>query len=508
MNPDKYLFRRQFILGPKFISGLNGWHYEKISDKVLLSVHPELELTQINNKNKKIVMMGYILDPYHPKHSNAQILEGILESVQSVDDLFRKISTKCGRYVIMAKFEDDFLIFSDSCGQRQIFYGIDSLGNIWCASQPTFIAEKLNITIDEEKRNDLQRTVLFSKNPSYWYPDNLTLFKGIYHLRPNHYIDLINYTCVRYWPRNVLIPIDRSECVEKVSIILRGIIESATVRFDNIAFALSSGLDSRMLLAASKGHGSKIRFFTHVPKGEIDYSNPDVKIPSSLLNKLGLRHSLIAHPDSMDAEFETILRKNVFTARNITGLNAYSIHKHFHGEDNNLVVIYGNASEITKRDRYRWPNIPQCMITGQALTEMAQMTGSKHALDVLSTWLISVKHVQAYGVNVLDLMHWEQRVGSWLAMALSEYDIAFESLCPYSCLEYIEYMLRVPFKYRTMPDYKLHYEVINNLWPETLEMEINPPKNKMRKAMMNLLYRTNFYDLFKYVYIMTYRRYA
>lgn len=85
-------------------------------------------------------------------------------------------------------------------------------------------------------------------------------------------------------------------------------------------------------------------------------------------------------------------------------------------------------------------------------------------------------------------MHWEQRVGNWGAMAFAEYKIIHESLCPYSCRSYIEYMLRVPFKYRTNPDYKLHHAIIAANWPEVLNYDINPANNKAKKALENFLY--------------------
>jgi hypothetical protein len=104
-------------------------------------------------------------------------------------------------------------------------------------------------------------------------------------------------------------------------------------------------------------------------------------------------------------------------------------------------------------------------------------------------------------------MHWEQRVGNWGAMTLSEYDIVYESLCPYSCRKYIEYMLRVPFKFRTKPDYKLHHDIIAALWPEALTYEINPEKNRMKKTVEDFLYQTDLYDPIKLLYLMLYKRF-
>ena len=92
-------------------------------------------------------------------------------------------------------------------------------------------------------------------------------------------------------------------------------------------------------------------------------------------------------------------------------------------------------------------------------------------------------------------------------MTLSEYEMVFESLCPFSCRKYIELMLRVPFKYRTRPHYKLHHEIIAGLWPEVLEYEINPSENRLKGLAENVLYRTNLYDYIKFLHIMFYKRF-
>ena len=102
---------------------------------------------------------------------------------------------------------------------------------------------------------------------------------------------------------------------------------------------------------------------------------------------------------------------------------------------------------------------------------------------------------------------WEQRVGNWGAMALSEYEMVYESICPCSCRKYIEHMWRVPFKYRTKPDYRLHHEIIDRGWPDVLKQEINPESSRVKKTVLDWLNRTSVYDPIKFLYIMAYRRF-
>jgi len=501
---EPLLYRRQFLLGPKQINPINEWNCLQLMNDSFLSTHPDLPVTVAHCQDRSIYLLGYILDPYKPSFDDSQIMQDVINDSKTADDVFVHIADKCGRFVIIVKAEGDFRIFSDTCGLRQVFYHVDRNDSVWCSSQPHLIAEQLDIEVNTVAKRDLYKASLF-KTGEHWYPGNMTLFDNIFHLTPNHYFDLSCKQCIRYWPRERLSSISISECIPKVIPLLSGIIESAVRRF-NLAFAISCGIDSRTLLAASKNSAKYIHYFTHASKNGID-KDPDVLIPSQMLKRLGLKHSVLVLPEKIDEYFYSILQKNIFTPRITKGLNAISIHDHFKRDKNEIVIIYGNCSEITKRDRFRFPKTPKQLLSGSALAAMAQMGRSHIAVKEFSRWLLHVKKLTKYNIDILDLMHWEQRVGNWGAMTLSEYEMVHESLCPYSCRKYIEYMLRVPFKYRTNPEYRLHHAIMEAIWPEVLKYEINPTKSRITKSIENVLYRTNIYDPIQFLHIMFYKRF-
>lgn len=500
----KYLYRRQYLLSPRRIDSFKTWKQIQISKDYFLTAHPDLSVTTAHCQNRSIYLLGYIIDPYNPTFDDLQIIQEIIDKSKTADDVFVNIADKCGRFVIIEKIENDFRIFSDACGLRQVFYHMDRNNSVWCSSQPHIIAQQLGIKVNEMVKNDLQKTLVF-KSGEHWYPGNITLFDNIFHLTPNHYLDGNSGKFIRYWPKDRLSPITMLECIPKVSELLSGIIEGALHRYD-LAFAISCGLDSRTLFAASRKAAKNIHYFTHARKTAID-NNPDVFIPAKMLKQLGLKHSVLIPPEKSDEDFNAIFQKNVFTARTAKGLNAISIYEHFKNKNKEIVVLYGNCSEITKRDRFRFPKTPKPLISGTVLAAMALMSKSNIAVDEFAKWLIPVKKLTKFNVDILDLMHWEQRVGNWGAMSFSEYEMMHESLCPYSCRAYIEYMLRVPFKFRTNPDYKLHHEIIAANWPEALEFEINPVNNQIMKGIEDFLYRTNLYDPIKFLHIMLYKRF-
>lgn len=507
MDMEKYLYRKQYIFGSYYCDRFTHWQRIPVGDEYFLTAHPELEVTKECIGGNFIFLLGYILDPYNPRETNGEILQKVLRDAKTADELFPRLAGKCGRYVVLAQIDDRLRIFSDAAGMRQVFHYTDETGELWCASQPHIIADHFKLSVEETTRADLKKTLLFASDSNYWYPGSVTLFSGICHLMPNHYLDVRAKATRRYWPNDELRPLSTRESAEKGSALLRGIIDSACYRFANLALAISSGLDSRLLLAATKNHTDKIKCFTHVQTGA---SNSDINlaVPSSLCKKLGVRHEFVETMNEIDGQFESAYKENVFTARKSTMSNAYAIHRHFKLDREDLTVIYGNCAEITKRDRSRYPRLPQFLITAESIAEMALLSHSTTALREFEQWLMTVKPLaRSCNVNVLDLLHWEYRVGSWAAMSFHEYEMVFEVICPYSCRHYIECLLSVPSKYRTKPDYTLQYDIAQILWPQTLELPVNPADNKFKKSAEDFLYRTNLYDALKYLFIMYYRRY-
>ncbi len=499
-----YLYRRQYILGPRTVELPGIWKTTQISDDYILTFHQDLPVTSICSQNKSIHLLGYVIDSKNPSFDDKQIVKSIIEKSKTADDVFGNLADKCGRYVVIIKFGDEFRIFSDSCGLRPVFFYQDNDDKIWCASQPHLIAKALGLQMNEDIRRQLYSKPLF-RGGEYWFPGTVTLFDGVLHLLPNHYLNVHSGKVIRYWPRTKLEPLSVSECIPTLSEILSNIIEGASYRF-NLAFAISCGFDSRTLFSCSRKVANKIRYFSFSP---IYPRNTfyDASIPARMAHDLGLRHDIIFLPSSIDKSFIDVFQKSVFPARKKKLLNAWAFYDHFKKENQDFLVISGDFSDITKRSRVRFPKTPKFLINGSTLAAMARMPSIKIATEEFSKWLSSVKSLDKFNINILDLMHWEQRMANWGAQTLCEYDIIHESLCPFTCRSYIEYMLRVPFKYRTNPDYKLHHEIILANWPEVLNYDINPANNKIRKTFENVLYMTNLFDPLQFLYIMLIKRY-
>jgi hypothetical protein len=491
MNPEIYLFRRQFLLSPYKIVSFDNWIKKDLPDGYHLAVHPDLPVTNVKTGCLVVTLLGFLIDPLNPERDDAQIIRALFEKNPCEEEIFEKLNFMSGRFVLIIQGNGRRIILNDAMGFRQVFYYIDKKNKCWCASQPSILAELLDIELDQDLQRGLQSIPTFARGEEYWYPGDMTAYKGIVHLTPNHYYDFKENKKVRYWPSTKITSLSVEECVEKVAFLLRGIYSGAIKRF-KIAQTITCGLDSRILLAASRMHCGDIYFFTHTHK-KLDVSGNDIVIPSKMLLKLGLEHHIAFHIDVIDPVFEGFYRRNVSMARKEKERNAYAIFRHFADLGKEYVVINGVGGEIT-RQFFFLPKFVQ--INGLTLSALSGMGTNKTSSYLFDRWLQGSELIKDLGYNLLDLFYWEQRVGSWAAMSYSEYDLVFESFSPLNCRKIFELAFGVRKNFRSPPNYELHRLLIKNLWPQTLEFPINPPISKTQ-ALVRMVQRSSFHSVIK-----------
>lgn len=496
MKNKKLHFRRQFILGPKEVYPSDDWACIKIMKNLFLSTHPDLSVHKTEEKNNIILLIGYILDPYHTFWDSDQIVQYLIKSSSNIDDLFENISVMGGRYVLIARINDESIIFNDPVGYRQIYYTIDKEGNTWCASQPARIAEAIEINEDERIKNELNKIELFKDTSEYWLPGELTIYNNVHHLIPNHYLNLDKKRVYRFWPKNNIEPLSLNEVAEDSSKLMQGIMKSAANRF-NLALGVTAGADTRVILAASKDIANKIYFFTYTHPG-LDENGPDIAIPRQILEANGLDHHIIPYDDNMDDDFKYHFFQNTQIPRVMKGNNANTVYKYFKKTSKEMLVCNGEIGGIAKRF-YRLPYF--LPLNGTVLSILTKMAGSKHIEESHERWLESAKIAQKHGIHILDLLYLEGRMANWSSMATSEYDIAFDSLSPFNCRRIIQNFLYAPKNYRKSGSYKIHNALINYMWPELSKYPINPQigiKNKIKKR----IFYSNTYMFLKFAKII------
>jgi hypothetical protein len=479
-------------LGPRYLEKFSKWEKRKINESLFLMVHPDLELNYVSDSRISLILLGFILDPYNPKHSNKDILNELIENNNKFEEIVRSTYNLGGSWIIVYKNDKFIGIFNDAAGTRQIYYSKKN-SEIWCASQPHTIAEELNL--QESENQDLNKFIssnLFTKSEHAWAGDG-TIYDNIKHLLPNKYLDLKNGFCVRYWPDKKFEVRSIGKVITESSEILKGLLKSANNRH-NLMLAVTAGIDTRVLLAASKEICMDVFYYIQKFKN-LDYKSADIRVPSKLLPKLGLKFNVIECEKEIDNNFDSILKKNVSIVQSDEKkILYYNFYKNFQDKLN----VGGNVSEIA-RNYYQ----TEGTITAEKLAEIFGRKSDKFTINNFEKWLDEIENIaNKFGVDILDLFYWEQRMGNWGAMFGADLNIAVEQFYPFNCRRLLEELLSINKKYRKYSDNALYKGIIENLWSDTLKEPINPKKitEKLRDFIMPLFKKMHFYHLAKYGY--------
>jgi hypothetical protein len=307
------------------------------------------------------------------------------------------------------------------------------------------------------------------KHKEFRWPASSSPYEEVSHLLPNHMLDLETGHCSRYWPDGDLRALPLDEAVERVSSMLSALVECAAARFD-VVISLTAGLDSRLVLAASKSIAHKISYLTvrQIDKPE---DHADVTVPSVLLARLGLKHDIVKSSWLINDEFMRAFMKGVALPHYIYLPDAYAIFEHF---SQKKVAITGGVSEIGRWSfRKQIPRERRKGVTPEDLAKVQKVPGNKFAVECFAAWLAGLH--ERFNVDPLDLFEWEQGHGVWLANCQLEFDIAWKDiLTPFNCRDLLIAMLSVPEEFRMGPIHPLHQRMISRLWPDVLNAPINP----------------------------------
>jgi hypothetical protein len=457
-------FRRQYLLSNVPIEKIDGWNHYEIPNKSQnynLYCHPDLEVTTIESQDKNIVLLGYILDPYHPDLSNAEIISRLVK-LNNLQEVFKETASLSGRFAIIYSNGKDAFIFHDATAFREIYYSFSN-NKVFCGSTPDII----NKYVHAEKDDD-PAIIEFHKSPEYvklmkWMGTR-TLYKGIYHLLANNYIDLNAQSYHRYWPSEKRQSIGLKEGARIMAEILKGTMTAAVKRY-KLHQAITSGYDTRLLFAASKDFISKIKFSV-IKARDLDENKVDTIIAKKIAEKYKLDFEVVeAYKLNVDPAFrEAYFKNNILARERFLKFFYFAYTKKY--EDTYWVTgIFGN--EIL---RISTP-YSEKKSTGYMIAQRFDYDKYSYAISSIDDWLKDAeKACHDYGYNVMNLFYWEQYIGNWGNLSASEQNIVREEIRPFNCYKLITTYLALDDKYRYRDNPEGHKAIIDVLWKELNEI--------------------------------------
>jgi hypothetical protein len=482
-------FRRQFFLSRVQTTLPNGWNFFQIGRYCLYS-HPDLDVTQLSDQRKRLVLIGDIFSPAEAEKRNAEILKDIFVNVRGMKALFLQIKPYAGRFALVYMDDKEAIILHDALSLREIYY-CPKENEIVCGSQPNLIIKFAKPGIMARCERDFldyfkKNSINGRWNPHRKWIGDETYYEGINHLLPNHFLDLNTCGVQRYWPNETIRRLDLGEAVSESCSFLQGSIRAMTSRYSIMA-AVTAGWDSRTLLAATKDVRDRIYFF--VNNQGLGPGHPDIMVPRNIFAGIGVPFHVHDVPMDVDNEFRRIFLNNTFFSSERILPTIYNVYFKDHSNNVNMLGI----GEI---GRTRFGKEPKYLSTYRIIHKMKQLE-CRYAIRQGEKILHELLPVsRAYNLNVLTLLYWEHWLGNWGVTGNSESDIAVDEINPYDSHKLYEIFLGVDNKYTRYDNPVIFKEMIRKMWPELMQWPINPPHNSRDKAV-KLLKKIRIYSLLK-----------
>jgi len=455
----------------ELIEELRNWQYHKIGDSHLYA-HPDLEVTRETRSSVDILLLGFIFDPAHPTKTNAEIISDVISMVKNFNDFIAIIKKYAGRYALIYRDRSNFTIMHDMVALREIYYCTHT-NRIICGSQPNLInafsLPKLGVTQDKNILHFYEHDMKTVRSGRLWVGDE-TYYHHVKHLMPNYYLDIQSLTAKRYWPNRNLDRIDLNTAIKLSCEYLTGIMQAVTSRY-NVMMAVTAGIDSRSLLAASREVKDQIYYFIN-KKPPLSDKSADIRIPKRIFSKINLPFHIHDATGPVDEEFKNVFLNNVFMSTDLLLPAIYNVYYKNHQNKLNLLGV----GEIG-RGMF---GMAKPGLTGYELAHKLKYKHSMYAISQCENWLKQIKEAaDAYNIDIMSHFIWWSLSGNWAAVGNSESDIAIEEFNPYDSHHLTEIILSVDWADRAIPNNRgipSFYEgMFREMWPELLDFPFNPP---------------------------------
>jgi hypothetical protein len=482
-------YRRQFILTNEVIDELGNWQHLLIKNWHLY-VHPDLEITSNERTSRRIVLLGYMFDPFNPEKGNEAILQDIVSMVSCFDDLISAIKVMAGSYVIFYEDQESVMLIHDPLGIREIYY-CTGKNRVICGSQPNLLNKysmpELGLTMDKAIHKFVYHDMPLVRTGRLWVGDE-TFFRDIKHLLPNHCLDVNALTPRRYWPNKRLGDLNAKIAVKLACEYLRGVMKGVTLRY-KVMMAVTAGYDSRSLLAGAREVLDQVYLFIN-RESYLNDESADIWVPRKMLDQVKIPFHVHSVEGEVDKDFREIFKSNVFGATDRTLPTIYNVYYKKHQDKVNILGV----GEIGREYYGKRPR----RLDGYYLARCLKFRNSVYASEQCEKWLQEADGpAKEYNVDIMKLLLWEMLLGKWGANANSESDIAIEEFDPYDSHYIYEILIAGSQGKR-----ELFREMINEMWPELLEFPINPPESIADWVKYQLGRLGAFQDLRRFVYFI------
>ncbi len=262
------MIKNQFILTRNLFS-------DKSENKIAFGsynfyYHKNVKVSLSENETVKILVVGNLYDWENIHWDNSKILNSwLIDNNIDFFSILKKSYKYSGEYLVLYydKNNDKLKIFTDTAAQYELFYTVTDYGEIVASSNHKLISEITPLKEDNTPdAYEFYNSKAFLKKRAFILND--TNYVNLKRLNSNHYLDINNGKSIRYFPNEKIKKTTITEVSLKCSKMIKGYIHAAAYR-KQLLIPVTSGWDSRLLLAASKEVSEKMVYHLFLIKKKI-----------------------------------------------------------------------------------------------------------------------------------------------------------------------------------------------------------------------------------------------
>lgn len=500
-----------FVFADKEYDNIPSYYSKKIIFNKYVYSYDDRETPQILIRESNfIILHGNFVHVGKDKNlTNIELSDFLLESYVSNKETFLDtLDFIGGRYVVIVGTENNAEIYTDATAMRSVYY----------ANDYDLVASHFNLLKDLIPTNPLELGMKYA-TVSFTYDKSPA--ENINSLMPNFKLNFNDKKITRFFPRQnnkyKEMPIeDKYLLFEKL---WKDQINYCINTYDDIAFSLTGGNDSRISLAMLKDHKDKIRMFTYAAvdnseevqnRTQASYDIDRVILEKMKAN-LDLNHEFYFFKNNkyhLSEDASKAVSKNVFRSHGKFlvpyYMQSFPKEKSLHIRANLLEI--GRSYLISPTTENTIQNINDSYV----LYVLGKYKGNTEDIDDLKDYANDINEqyysFEPFDYQLLDLAFWESRMGRWHAEIVNETDIAFQSYIPYNMRALIDISLSFP--YETRKSIKFFRDLINRNYPvlnffgynrfdnlyEQMQEDGNTMRNPYTRFKDNIFNRYNLYD--------------
>lgn len=347
---------------------------------------------------------------------------------------WRSLDSLSGRFAAIICTPSAVQVCQDAFGARTVYY-IDNGNSL--SSHSALLARFMNFSVDKITKQFVASPEYAARGVGY-LPGVATMYKEIFCLTPNTFLDLKLGRPKRFWPSSDRISIHKDDFLNAVQIYFQKFSDELTRSNRRPILGLTGGVDTRAVIAGLHGNNVRMRLLTWTG-GRLPEAERPVVIEMA-------EHLKFPH-DFLDPSpiAKTDIDKTILDASNIsTGFCrgrskltlAMSTYK-----DINDIFIRGYGGEIIRGfynrhllDRGSSANFEAGLC--ETLSSLYITKKNKNSSFEFKEFVSLATHdyldrtvfpVDCRGYDPLDVFYWEQRMGVWGANMHNELDSAMDS---------------------------------------------------------------------------------